>query len=56
MNVFKEFIKNEDGMGVVEIILIIVVLIGLVILFSNEINDLVKSIFKTINNEVITVK
>jgi Flp pilus assembly pilin Flp len=52
MNVCKEFIKNEDGMGVVEIILIIVVLIGIVILFSAEINELVASIFKTINSKV----
>ncbi len=56
MNVFKDFIKNEDGMGVVEIILIIVVLIGVVILFSDQINTLVKEIFKTINNGVKTVK
>lgn len=55
MNIFEDFIKNEDGMGVVEIILIIVVLIGVVILFSSEINKLVSSIFKTINSKVNTV-
>lgn len=55
MKICEEFIKNEDGMGVVEIILIIVVLIGVVILFSSEINELVASIFKTINNKVNTV-
>lgn len=56
MNVCKEFLINEDGMGVVEIILIIVVLIGLVILFSQQINDLVQSIFDTIKSQVKTVK
>lgn len=35
------FIKEEEGMGVVEIILIIVVLIGLVMIFKDEITDVV---------------
>lgn len=52
MKLWQEFIKNEDGMGVVEIILIIVVLIGVVILFSAEINKLVASIFEKINSKV----
>ena len=33
---FKQFLKDEDGVGVVEIILILVVLIGLVIIFKNQ--------------------
>jgi len=32
-NFFRHFAKDESGMGVVEVILIIVVLIGLVIIF-----------------------
>lgn len=56
MNACKDFLNNEDGMGVVEIILIIVVLIGLVILFSEQINELVQSIFDTIDAQVQTVK
>lgn len=40
-----DFLKEEDGMGTVEIILIIVVLIGLVIIFKNQLNDLVNDIF-----------
>ena len=39
------FWKDESGMGTVEIILIIVVLIGLVIVFKKQINDLVTKIF-----------
>ena len=31
---FRDFLREEDGMGTVEIILIIVVLIGLVIIFK----------------------
>ena len=49
---YKEFLTDDSGMGVVEIILIIVVLIGLVILFSEQLNSLVNSIFDTINSRV----
>ncbi len=42
--------KNE-GMGTVEIILIIVVLIGLVIIFKEQITDLVNDIFKKITKQ-----
>ena len=39
----KEFLKEEDGMGVVEIILIIVVLISLVIIFRDSIQVVTKN-------------
>lgn len=42
--------KNE-GMGTVEIILIIVVLIGLVIIFKDQITDLVNDIFSKITKQ-----
>lgn len=41
---------SEDGMGVVEVILIIVVLIGLVINFQTNIKSVVSTIFSTIEN------
>lgn len=34
-----EFMKEEDGVGVIEIVLILVVLIGLVIIFKDAINE-----------------
>lgn len=46
-----EFIKEEEGMGTVEIILIIVVLIGLVIIFKEQLNDLVNDIFDKITKQ-----
>ncbi len=49
---FRQFLAEEDGMGTVEIILIIVVLIGLVIIFKNQITSVVNSIFGKITNEV----
>ncbi len=49
---FKDFLREEDGMGTVEIILIIVVLIGLVIIFKNQITAIVTKLFGKITNEV----
>lgn len=47
----KEFLVEEDGFGVVEIILIIVVLIGLVIIFKKQIEQIVKDILSTISGQ-----
>lgn len=44
-------VNNNAGMGTVEIILIIVVLIGLVIVFKSQINDLVETIFEKITKQ-----
>ena len=46
-----QVLKDERGIGVVEIILILVVLIGLVIIFKSELTSIVESIFKTIRTE-----
>ncbi|MDE7267180.1 MAG: hypothetical protein K2N89_06930 [Lachnospiraceae bacterium] len=43
------FMKEEDGMGTVEIVLIIVVLIALVALFKDSIKKVVEKILKTIS-------
>ena len=51
----KDFLKEEEGMGTVEIILIIVVLIGLVIIFKTQLRDLVKKVFEKITEDSNTV-
>lgn len=51
VRVAKEFVADESGVGVVEMILILVVLIGLVIIFKKQLTDLVNSIFETINSK-----
>lgn len=48
LKTMKDFMREEDGMGTVEIILIIVVLVGLVIIFKEQITEIVESIFKKI--------
>lgn len=45
---WKNFWEDQSGMGVVEVILIIVVLIGLVIIFKNQITGVVNDIFEKI--------
>lgn len=45
---WREFLQEEDGMGTVEIILIIVVLIGLVIIFKDQITQIVNNLFSKI--------
>lgn len=52
----KRFLEDESGMGVVEVILIIVVLIGLVIIFQTQIEKIVNNIFKTITSKTGKVK
>ncbi len=47
----KRFFAEDDGMGVVEVILIIVVLIAMVAIFKDEIGDLVEDIWDSINSD-----
>lgn len=48
LKTWKDFWKEEDGMGTVEVILIIVVLISLVMIFKEQLTKLVQSIFEKI--------
>ncbi|MBQ2627135.1 MAG: holin, BlyA family protein [Eubacterium sp.] len=48
MSELRAFIQDEEAVGVVEIILIIVVLIGLVLIFKEQLTSLVKSILSKI--------
>ncbi|MBO4291245.1 MAG: hypothetical protein J5898_05000 [Lachnospiraceae bacterium] len=48
LNNWKDFLMQEDGMGTVEVILIIVVLVGLVLIFKEQITKIVNSIFNKI--------
>ena len=47
----SSFFSEEDGVGVVEIILILVVLISLVIIFKNQLTSLVTSILQKITEQ-----
>ena len=47
----QDFWRNEDGMGVVEVVLIIIVLVGLVILFKKQITSLVNTILSKMTSQ-----
>ncbi|HIW21467.1 MAG TPA: hypothetical protein H9887_05545 [Candidatus Dorea intestinavium] len=51
INKIKNSLCNEEGIGVVEVILILVVLIGLVLIFKNQLRALVETIFDKITSE-----
>ena len=51
----KNFIEEEDAVGVVEIILILLVLIGLGILFKEQLTDLVKNILSKVTKQSNTI-
>ncbi len=52
----KRFISDESGVGVIEVVLILVVLIGLVAVFKTQINELLTKIFSsitTMSNDIL---
>ena len=51
MGAWKRFMQEEDGMGVVEVILIIVVLVAMVLNLKEKIYALVETIWTTNNRE-----
>lgn len=51
----RKFLQEEDGIGTVELILILVVLIGLVIIFRDQLTSLINSIFERIVNDASAV-
>lgn len=44
----KDFLREEEGAGVVEIILVLVVIIGIVLIFKKQLTSLVNTIFSKI--------
>ncbi len=51
MKEFQAFMKEDAGIGVIEVVLILVVLIGLVIIFKKQITQLLENIFEQINSQ-----
>ena len=45
------FWNDEEGVTVIEIVLILVVVIGCVLIFKSQINTLLNNIFKQINSK-----
>ena len=51
MSEWKAFLQEEDAIGVVEIILILVVLVGLVVIFKKQLTSLIQSILSKITSQ-----
>lgn len=51
----KEHIRKKDGVGVIEMILILVVLIAIVILFRDKLKGLVDTLLGNIEAEALGV-
>lgn len=51
MRGIREFIREEDGIGVVELILILVILIGIVLIFKEKITKIVEDAFTEITTK-----
>ena len=49
------FLREEDAVGVIEMLLLLVVLIGAVVIFRDQLTDLLNVIFKTIQNDAAAV-
>ena len=47
----REFLQEEEGIGVIEVVLLLVVLVGLVIIFKRQITTLLEGIFKEIEKQ-----
>lgn len=47
----KKFWDDESGMGVVEVVLIIIVLVGLVMLFKKQITSLVNMLLSKMSSQ-----
>lgn len=55
MNGFRNFWLEEDAVGVVEVILILVVLVGLVLIFKNQLVSLVNNTLNKITRQSNTI-
>ncbi len=51
----RQLWSEEDGMGTVEVILIIVVLVGLVLIFRKQLTELVNSLFSKITRQAESI-
>ena len=55
MGLMKEFWDNEDGNGVVEIVLILVILIALIVIFKDKISTFISNAFSQIDDGAGTI-
>lgn len=50
MNNWNRFWMEEDGVGIVEIILILVILVAIIVIFKDQITGIISNAFAEIEN------
>lgn len=55
MRALKAFWAEEDGIGVVEIILILVILVAVIVIFRKQIADMISTAFEQIEDGTTTI-
>ncbi|MQN02077.1 MAG: hypothetical protein DUD27_02800 [Lachnospiraceae bacterium] len=48
---FREFLKEEDGIGTVEVVLILAVIVALVVIFRGKIKTIVNNALQKITSD-----
>lgn len=48
----KNILKKQKGMGVIEVVLIIVVLVGLALVFKNQISGIADGLYTSIKTQI----
>lgn len=47
----RDFLAEEDAIGVVEIVLILIVLIGLVVIFKEQLGSLIRTLLSKVTDQ-----
>ncbi len=47
-----KILKDDSGMGVIEVVLIIIVLVGLALVFKNQLSAIANGLYKSITEQV----
>lgn len=55
MKLLKRFWMEEEGIGVVEIVLILVILVALIVIFKDKITSIISSAFSQIDDGAGTI-
>lgn len=55
MRGIKEFLQEEDGVAVVEMILILVIITGIVVVFKDKITGITTKVFNQINKDANSI-
>lgn len=52
----RNHFMSDDGIGVIEMILILVILVAIIIYFRQQLSDIVKNVFTNINKNAKTIQ